>query len=231
MGEMTNLLFDFDGTLHDTIRIYAPAFQKAYDYLAAQRQAPPRSWREDEVSGWLGLSSKDMWNTFMPDLPQSEKEKCSGIIGAEMLAALKSGRARLYDGVPDMLRQLKQDGYNLIFLSNCKISYMQESIRQFTLYQYFSAFYCTEHYDFKQKPEIFRDIAANHKGAFVVIGDRHIDMQIAEENGLPAIGCRYGYGSVDELKSATVIVDSPRQIVEAVRQISEIVSTRPLIGS
>ena len=30
---MINLLFDYDGTLHDSLRIYAPALQTAYDRL------------------------------------------------------------------------------------------------------------------------------------------------------------------------------------------------------
>ena len=227
MHEPINLLFDFDGTLHDTIRIYAPAFQKAYEYLVGKGQARPRSWREDEISGWLGYSSKDMWNAFMPELPEREKETCSRIIGMEMLTALKSGKARLYDGVQNLLRQLKLDGFNLIFLSNCKISYMQESIRQFSLAPYFSAFYCTEQYDFKAKHEIFPDIADKHEGDFLIIGDRHVDMQLAEKNNLPSIGCTYGYGNSEELKTATVVVDSPTEILVAVNQISKTINFVP----
>ncbi|SHI02599.1 phosphoglycolate phosphatase [Sporobacter termitidis DSM 10068] len=217
---MTNLLFDFDGTLHDTLRIYAPAFRAAYTYLTGKGLAAPRAFRDEALGAWLGYSSRDMWNTFMPGLPDAEKGHCSRLIGAEMLSALRAGKGRLYDGAEDALRALKSDGYNLIFLSNCKLSYMQESIRQFSLAQYFTSFYCTEQYDFAPKHEIFRDIAGINAGDFIAIGDRLFDIQLARQNGFPSIGCRYGYGQADELADADAAVDSPRDIAAAVRRLS-----------
>ena len=37
---MTTLLFDYDGTLHESLRLYAPAMQDAYDHLTARGFAP-----------------------------------------------------------------------------------------------------------------------------------------------------------------------------------------------
>ena len=34
---MTGLLFDYDGTLHESLRIYAPAMQAVYDGLSVNR--------------------------------------------------------------------------------------------------------------------------------------------------------------------------------------------------
>lgn len=218
---MTNLLFDYDGTLHDTLRIYAPAFRKAQRYLVDKGLAEVREWRNEETGVWLGWSSRDMWNSFRPDLPEAEKETCSRIIGEEMLSAIKEGRAQLYDGALDTLRQLKKDGYRLLFLSNCKKIYMDENVRQFSLAQFFSAFYCAEQYDFAPKHDIFRDIAKSYDGGYVVIGDRHADSRIAQVHGLPFIGCRYGYGTPEELCGATCLVDTPYEIVTAVRHLSE----------
>lgn len=212
---MINLLFDFDGTLHNSIIIYAPAFRKAYQYLVDKRLADYREWPDDEISKWLGYSSKDMWKAFMPELPDEEKENCSRIIGEEMVSTMETGCAQLYDGAVEVLQLLKEKGFRLIFLSNCKISYMQESIHLFSLDKYFSAFYCTQQYDFAPKHEIFRDIVHKHDGDFIIIGDRQVDIQIAEIYNLPSIGCRYGYGDGEELKNATFRIDTPREIVKA----------------
>lgn len=219
---MTNLIFDFDGTLHDTIRIYAPAFREAYNYLVSKGYAQARDWRDEEISSWLGYKSKDMWDAFMPDLPDWEKETCSGIIGAEMLAAITADKAQLYDGAAEMLCQLSQENYRLIFLSNCKTSYMEACIRQFSLGNYFSAFYCTEQYGFLPKHDIFREINRKYDGDFIIIGDRYMDMEIAETSALPSIGCLYGYGSQEELKTATVIVNSVSEISNTVSTLTEI---------
>lgn len=210
---MTNLVFDFDGTLHDTIKIYAPAFRKAYGYLVGKGLAEDRDVPDNEIGAWLGYSSPDMWNTFMPFLPETEKEYCSKMIGAELIWSLKAGEAKLYAGVLEILQQLKQKGYRLIFLSNCKINYMQESIRQFSLDKYFTAFYCAEPYGFAPKYEIFRHVAAEYSGDFIIIGDRDTDLQTAKRNSLPFIGCAYGYAGDDELGDAAYIAQSPYDIV------------------
>lgn len=216
---MTNLVFDFDGTLHDTIKIYAPAFRKAYGYLVGRGLAEDRELPESEIAAWLGYTSRDMWNAFMPRLPETEKEYCGRMIGAELIRSLKAGEAKLYDGVVEILRQLKQQGYRLIFLSNCKTNYMQESIRQFSLERYFIAFYCAEQYGFAPKYEIFKHIAVEYPSDFIIIGDRDSDLQTAKRNGLPFIACAYGYAGAGELREAAFIAQSPYDIVSIIGRI------------
>lgn len=217
---MTNLIFDFDGTLHNTIKIYAPAFRRAYQYLVEQNLAPLRQWSETEIRQWIGYSSKDMWNKFMPELSAQQKEKCSRIIGCEMLSAFDSGLAQLFEGVPQMLAELKGQKYRLIFLSNCKTAYMEACQKAFSLATYFNDFYCTEQFGFAPKVEIYKDIADKYGNNNIIIGDRYADMEVAVLNKLPAIGCRYGYGNEQELKSAAIIIDAPYQIITAIKQIS-----------
>ena len=40
---MTGLLFDYDGTLHESLRIYAPAMQAVYDGLSDRGWLRPGS--------------------------------------------------------------------------------------------------------------------------------------------------------------------------------------------
>ena len=92
---MVNLLFDYDGTLHDSLQIYAPAFQAAYDRLTELGYAEPRRWSAGEVRQWIGLTPEDMWDRFMPDLPETEKRTSGALIGSRMLELIRGGRARL----------------------------------------------------------------------------------------------------------------------------------------
>ena len=52
---MTGLLFDYDGTLHESLRIYAPAMQAVYDGLSDRGLAPPRQLTDREVRSWIGM--------------------------------------------------------------------------------------------------------------------------------------------------------------------------------
>lgn len=211
---MKYIIFDYDGTLHNSIKIYKPAFMKAYDYLVANGYANKREFEEEEISRFLGLSATDMWNTFMPNLPKNEKEKCSSIIGESMIEYIDKGKAKLYDGTIETLNKLNEYGYKLIFLSNCKSSYMNKHIERFNLDKYFIDFYCSEDFDFIPKYEIFRLIKGKYQGEFIVVGDRFVDMELAKKHNLFSIGCGYGYGNNDELKDADYIIDNINEIID-----------------
>lgn len=207
-----NIIFDYDGTLHESIVIYAPAFRKAYQYLVENKLAEDRFYSDEEISKWLGYSSKDMWNSFMPNIHPEIKEHCSSIIGSSMLTYIKEGKAKLYEGSIETLQYLKENGYVLIFLSNCKTAYMEAHIEAFSLDKYFDRFYCTEQYNFIPKYEIFEKIKLENEGEFIVVGDRFQDVEIAEKHNLKSIGCSYGYGDETELEKATWKIADIREI-------------------
>lgn len=215
---MANLIFDYDGTLHESLCIYAPAFRLGYSHLVSKGLAPEKEFSDTEISRWLGFSAKDMWESFMPELPMSVKDLCSGIIGNEMVRLTLTGKAKLYPGAETVLRQLTAAGHNLIFLSNCKHIYMQAHREYFKLGQYFSAFYCTEDFKFASKWKIAKSVMAEFSGKCIVIGDRWQDIEIALHHQLLSIGCVYGYCSAGELKDATIKVISVEGILTAVEE-------------
>ena len=87
------LLFDFDGTLHNTKHLYGCAFRKGYDMLVAEGFAPEHYYADDDVSKYLGVNAPDMWNSFMPDLPEEMKHKASMRIGEELINGILNGQA------------------------------------------------------------------------------------------------------------------------------------------
>lgn len=208
-----NIIFDYDGTLHETIHIYKPAFLAAYDYLVKNGYAQPREFTDDEIKQWVGYNSREMWLKFMPELPEEVREECSKIVGRVMIEQIEAGNACLYNRALYVLEWLREQDHTLIFLSNCKESYMNAHIKAFNLDKYFDAMYCAEHFDFKPKHEIFPEILKKHPGNYIVVGDRFKDIEMASKNGLYSIGCAYGYGSKDELKAADAIVTFPLDII------------------
>ncbi|MBC5625274.1 HAD family hydrolase [Clostridium sp. NSJ-49] len=219
MNKKINIIFDYDGTLHNSIKIYGPAFRKAYEYLIKEGYAEEKVWEDKEISKWLGYSAKDMWNNFMPNLQEEVKKKCSSIIGNSMIEYLSQGNAELYDGTIELLKELQERGYNLIFLSNCKIKYMNEHNKLFKLDKYFNDFYCTEQFEFKPKYEIFNFIKEKYHGDFIVIGDRFVDIEIAKVHNLQSIGCLYGFGSYEELKEATFLAKEITELKDLIYNI------------
>jgi len=208
LKNIKTVFFDYDGTIHESIKIYAPAFRKAYEFLVENQYAEERQWTEKEISYWLGFSSKDMWKEFMPDLDENTQNEASKIIGKEMLQQLSVGKAILYDGAIDVLKYLKDKGYKLIFISNCGIYYKEMARKSFNLDDYFEQMVCSEEYDYIPKYEILSKIKDNFDEEMVIIGDRIQDIEAGIKNNIVTIGCKYGYGSDKELNEANYIIES-----------------------
>lgn len=207
------IYFDYDGTIHDSIKIYAPAFRKSYDFLVENKKAEPKEWTDDEIKKWLGYTSKEMWKNFMVDLDEQIKVEVSSIIGKEMENQIFSGNARLYNDALDVLDILKNRGYKLVFLSNCSINYMEVSNRLFNLKSYFHDMICSEMYDFIPKHEILKKIKNNYGMNQVIIGDRFHDIESAEKNNIESVFCEYGYGDIEEGIKATVTIKDIKEIL------------------
>ncbi len=207
---MINLIFDYDGTLHDTIKIYRPAFLRAVEILQSENFLEKKDYSVLNIEKWLGLSAKDMWNDFAPYLSDEEKSRGGSLIGSEMVRLIENGEARLYDGALEVLEDLKSRGFRLVFLSNCKNSYLDAHRKAFDLDRYFSDYYTAESYSFIPKYEIFKDIKEKYEGEFIVIGDRFTDVEIGVKHGIKSVGCLYGYGEAGELDGATVCIGDLR---------------------
>lgn len=216
---MANLIFDYDGTLHQSMLTYAPAFRATCKMLADMGYMPEKEYTDEEISYWLGFNSTDMWNNFLPDVPAEIKEKARVFLGENMGQRIENGEGALYPNAEDVLVELKEQGHILIFLSNCRVKYMERHSKVFRLDRFFDYFYCCEEFDFIPKYQIFRLFSLQHKGRFIVIGDRFHDIETAEKNGLKSIGCGYGYGKKGELSAADIIVGDITEIPDAVKKI------------
>lgn len=217
---MLNLLFDYDGTLHDSLKIYLPAVQAAADRLAARGYAPPCRLTAGQVREWIGLPPAEMWERFLPGLPEEEKQQSIRLVGQRMQQLTEAGRARLYEGVPEVLAALKGQGMRLLLLSNCSVEYLETHIRQFELERYFEGCFCAEGFGYRPKYEIYPQLCRLYDGPFLVIGDRAQDIEMAQRNALPSIGCRYGYGNPEELEAASLWAASPWDLPGCIRRLS-----------
>jgi phosphoglycolate phosphatase len=213
-NKVKTIFFDYDGTLHNSITIYFPAFIKAYSYLVENKLAKPRQWREEEISKWLGYNSKEMWSAFMPELSESVRHKCSHIIGEEMKAQIDLGKPKLYEGALETLQYLKDKGYDLVFISNCGIYYMNAHKRLFKLDNYFKDFICSEEYNYIPKYEILKKVKIKYAQDMVMVGDRVHDIETGKVNHIYTIGCNYGFSSKGELKNADIVIEDIKALIK-----------------
>lgn len=101
------VIFDWDGTLHNTKALYGEAFRKAYAWLTDKGYAPERYYSDNEAAYYIGMNAVDMWKVFMPDLPEEVAAIPRGIIGESMVSSVYEGKAMLYPGALDLLKTIE----------------------------------------------------------------------------------------------------------------------------
>ncbi len=208
------LIFDYDGTIHDSLAIYKPAFLKAYDYLVDQGLRPKRAFKDSEISRYLGMSPKEMWDDFGKDLDHKIKNKASTIITQEMAYRIENHQAKLYPNAMKVLKTLKDKGYNLVFLSNCKTNYMKHHNQTFKLFEVFDDMIAAEMFDFLPKHAILKKMIHRYKNPIAVIGDRIHDVKAAKENDLLMVGCLYGFSKDNELDGSDYYINDIKELLE-----------------
>ena len=218
----STIIFDFDGTLHDSMYIYRIAFVRGYEWLVEQGKAPARSISEAQMATNIGLTAKEAWGQLFPDIPWSIAREGAAHVGQLMDELISNGTARLFPGVSDALTQLKQKGHTLVFLSNCRNAYLDAVRAAFGFDEWFDHYYTAEQFDSAPKEVIFLTIREEVKGPFIAVGDRYKDLELARAHNLPSVGCLYGYGSREELADATMLADSPADIVTCIDRIEEL---------
>lgn len=206
---MATLVFDYDGTLHDSTFIYLPAFRMVERRLMLEGAVGSQAVEDAKVLSWIGLSPPQMWADFMPGWAWQQAEPYSKEIGAHMIRATKGGKARWYPGVAETLETLKNRGHRLMLLSNCTDAYMGAHRQAFPIDRYFESVHCSQNFQVPSKKEILRELFSQGVQDLVMIGDRQTDMEAGRAMGALTVGCTYGFGREGELKESQRLVDAP----------------------
>lgn len=212
LNKIKTVVFDYDGTLHNSALSYIKSFLKAYKYLVEKNLAPEREFKEKEITCWLGYNSVEMWKLFMPQLPEEEQKNASEIIRKETFRIIKNRESALYDGVPETLTYLKEKGYHVLYLSNCRPAYRDIHREVFGLDRYFEKMYCAGEYQFAPKYEIFKEIQKEFPGDYLMTGDRYHDMEAGKYENVYTAGCAYGFGTQEELANADILLKDIREL-------------------
>ena len=214
------LVFDYDGTLHNTAGLYGKAFRRGYAWLVKEGYAEDVYRSDEEMSKYLGMNPIDMWQTFMPDLPEDVRAHASAMVGAGMAEGVEKGDAVFFDHVTEVLEKLKEEGHILCILSNCRNTYMAAHRKYMHLDNWFDGFFPAEEYGYIPKEDIFKEIMKRYPGEkYVMIGDRDSDIKAGTENGIVTVGCAYGFGDREELGDATYMIDDIRELPALVERI------------
>lgn len=196
------LLFDLDGTLTDPKVGITTCVQYALKSFGIEEPDL------DKLEPFIGPPLKD---SFMQFYGLSEKDAEAAVDKyRERFKDIGLFENEVYEGIPQMLRTLKNKGMHLAVASSKPTVFVERILDHFQMREYFEAVVGSE-LDGRRvnKDEVVAEALQQLFGEkeieydkVYMIGDRKFDVEGARALGVESIGVSYGYGSLEELKEA-----------------------------
>lgn len=190
------IYFDLDGTLTDS----GPGIMNAVAYaLAAMgRPVPSRA----SMRRFIGPPLSYSFQAYEGMSPEDARR------AVELYRVYYNDRGKFentpYPGIDRLLEALRAKGKRLYVATSKPEGLSVEILEHFGLAGYFERIAGSTLDDSRStKIQVLRyAIGMGGRERAVMVGDRHLDVEGARENGLPCVGVVYGYGSRQELQEA-----------------------------
>lgn len=200
------IIFDFDGTLADTLPVFLQVFDDAADKYGFKRFDPSRrqALRDLDARQLMTLHQVPLWK--LPAIANFMRASMGRNIDG----------IRLFDGMDQALRALKAQGVQLTIVSSNSRSNVLTILGPETA-ALFSQFECGASL-FGKLPKIRKVLAATGvaREHVMLIGDEIRDAKVSAEAGIAFGAVAWGFNNIDAL-----IAEQPQQVFRQVADLIE----------
>lgn len=169
------IIFDWDGTLVDSIDWIVDCIQRAAEYYDC---AVPSAEAARDI---IGLSLDKAVKTLFPKVDADTQVKLAAHYGQNFFSK-QSSPDDLFPGVSDMLRQFKQTGLHLAVATGKKSTGLARAISGTGIGDFFCTTRCSDQTASKPNPLMIDEIVAElgvSKQRTLMVGDSVHDLQMA----------------------------------------------------
>jgi phosphoglycolate phosphatase-like HAD superfamily hydrolase len=183
------VVFDVDGTLHDTFRWWSPVIRAGLQRFASLHglELPMPSDREAEAV--VGMKDAGVWAPFLPEPHKHRWQELRGVVLPMEVEEVSRGVDYLFAGVRPLLVHLRAVGVKVALASNCRRTYMGamqhgQGLAALTDWQF-----CLDSPGVTTKTDMLVEAkqAAGGPRRVVMVGDREPDHEAARALGWPFV--------------------------------------------
>ena len=192
MKQFPLLVFDWDGTLVDSIKRIVTSLQYA------SKQAIDMSVSETQARDVIGLGLSEAIAKLHPELDsQQHAVELNTIADTYRQHYLYDNTvpAPLFAGVNTLLNKLRDEGYTLAISTGKSRVGLQQSIEEHQLADYFATTRCADENKSKPHPEMLHEIVDElnfSASQTLMIGDSEHDLKMANNANMQCIGVTHG---------------------------------------
>lgn len=211
------VVFDLDGTLLYTLE----DLKNATNYALKQNGMPERTL--DEVRRFVGNGVKLLMERAVPQGADNPKFEKTFSDFKEYYEAHCNDNTAPYDGIMELLKELKLNGIKLAIVSN-KLDPAVKELNQLYFKEYMtSAVGEMEEEGIRKKPapdmvqKALKELGVTQDEA-IYVGDSDVDIATAKNSGLECVSVTWGFRDVEFLKEhgATNLIDEPVELLNYV---------------
>ncbi|MDQ3098627.1 MAG: HAD-IA family hydrolase [bacterium] len=205
------IIFDFDGTLADTFStvieiVNGMSKEYGYEPLGIELISALRHKRAQDI---IKIFRVPIWR--IPKLLFVVKDALGKKIG-ELLP---------FEGIPEMLSQLKSEGYVIGILSSNNLETVEEFVKKNKIDQ-FDFIYVEK--NLFGKARVLKNLMKRKEfdpNYVVYVGDETRDIEAAKKAGIKIISVDWGFNAVEALEklSPDYLISKPEELPEIVRKL------------
>lgn len=211
------IIFDFDGTLCDTRSNIIIAFRATMEHLGLEM-------RDEETCGaTIGLTLRDGFKSMYPEFDDAKIDYCVETYRQIFAERRKELMPDLFPGVKETLEALRKRGYRMTIATSRLTDSLMLFMRHHGIDHYFEYAVGSDsvtHHKPHPEPALktLRELNIAPSEA-IMVGDMPVDIAMAHNAGIRAIGVDYGNATREELEAAEAdwIVDSITKILDIVK--------------
>lgn len=206
MPDYQLLIFDWDGTLVDSIGRIVEAMHRAADVGQLRRCS------DAEVRGIIGLELGHAIQTLYPELHESSQIEAIRRAYSEQYLLLEREPSPLFEGVKESLEAFREQGYRLAVATGKGRNGLQRVLADKGWLEYFDITRCADETAGKPDPSMLHEILA-HCGVAseraLMVGDSTFDLLMARNAGMDSVAVGYGAQPLSVLREC-----GPRLAIE-----------------
>lgn len=188
------LLFDLDGTLWDSSKEVADSWN-----IVMQRTHPELPvLTPADLSSLMGKTMDEIAGLILLGMDPAERKALFRECEEFEIAYIAEHGAKLYPGVEETLKKLKEAGFRMGIVSNCQSGYISAFLTSMQMEPYFCDFEEWGNTKLSKSENIRLVMKRNHFDQAVYIGDTAKDQAASKGARLPFIHAAYGFGTVKD---------------------------------
>lgn len=214
MKDLQLVVFDWDGTLMDSMSKIVTCAEKAFDELGFEK--PP----SDDIRACIGLGLDEIWRRLYKGDEPDARSTFVDVYRKHWLS-WQGPESRLYDGVNEALSRLREDNFYVAIATGKNRVGLDRDLSRSGIRHHFDASRCADEARSKPHPEMM-EYLINYFGVepeqTVMVGDTEFDIQMARGAGTSAIAVTYGAHEHSRLDQS-----NPDAMIDHLRHLNELI--------